>query len=324
MRNDDCHHHDQGARLSYREQMSQGRPAESAGLAVRGTDRRRANGSGALSIRLFARLVAVAGVFFVLAVSSASALLVHHRLGRFGAVNQPAFGQPEGVAVDQSNGDLLVVDAGEGAGTLSRYHEDGTPANFSALGTNVINVPGLESAVYLTVQVAVDNSGGPASGDIYVAIPGGPVKIFAADGDQLGELTESKEGPFVYICGVGVDSAGAVYVADARQHEVHKFVPTANPPVTANNTANFPLGGEYCQIATGAGPPAGFFFTRAFGILEKFDSATGASQYVVDPNAVQLAAVNTSPTDGDVLASQREGGIVEYDASAAGGPSRRS
>ena len=311
--------------MSYHEQTPQGRPVESEDIAVRGTGRRRAGGSGAPSLRLVARLVAVVGVLFVLLSSSASAVLVHHRLGLFGAVNQPAFGKAEGVAVDQATGDVLVVDAGEGAGTLSRYHEDGTPANFSALGTNVIKVPGLEFAFFSLVQVAVDSSGGPSNGDIYVAIPHGPVEIFAADGKQLGELTESKEGPFAFVCGVGVDPAGAVYVADLLQQDVHKFVPTGKSPVTADNTANFPLSGPACQIATGAGPTAGFFFTAPFGAgLEKIDSATGVTQYVVAPQSNAIAAVDSSPTDGHVFVTEGPATIVEYDASQPGGASQRS
>ncbi|HEY4812133.1 MAG TPA: hypothetical protein VIH71_13850, partial [Solirubrobacteraceae bacterium] len=161
MRNDDCHHHDQGARLRHHEQTSQGSPVESGCMAVRGAGGRRVDGSGAPSVRLVALLVAVVGVLFVLVPSSASALLVHHHLGSFGALDQPVFGQAESLAVDQSTGDVLVVDAGAGVGTLSRFHEDGSPADFSALGTNVITVPGLESAAFALVQVAVDNSGGP-------------------------------------------------------------------------------------------------------------------------------------------------------------------
>ncbi|HTD07721.1 MAG TPA: hypothetical protein VK680_02410, partial [Solirubrobacteraceae bacterium] len=263
-------------------------------------------------------------MLFVLVPSSASALLVHHQLGRFGALDQPVFAQAEGLAVDQSTGDVLVVDAGEGVGTLSRYHEDGSPADFSALGTNVITVPGLEFASFGLVQVAVDDSGGPADGDIYVAIPDGPVKIFAADGEPLTELTESKEGPFGYACGVGVDSAGAVYVVDSGSEVVHKFVPAGNPPVTADNTANFPIPGGTCQVTIGAGPTAGFFFTVKTNELEKVDSATGVYQYSVTPPLFgpRLAAVD--PSDGDVFVSQREAGVFEYDASEASGASRRS
>jgi hypothetical protein len=75
-------------------------------------------------------------------VLSAQAFAAQHPfLETFGSAAQPTFGEPEGMAVDQATGDLLVIDAG--AGTISRFKSDGTPANFSAFGTNVIDGHGL-------------------------------------------------------------------------------------------------------------------------------------------------------------------------------------
>ena len=155
-----------------------------------------------------------------------------------------------------------------------------------------------------------------------LAIPAGPVKIFAADGEPLKELTESKEGPFSFVCGVGVDPAGSVYVSDGAE-VIRKFVPAGNPPVTADNTANFPIAGS-CQVAAGAGSTAGFFFAPKGNELAKVDSATGATQYSVTPLAVGVNLAAVDPSDGDVLANERGGGVVEYDASEASGASRRS
>lgn len=80
-------------------------------------------------------LVLCAGLLLVPA--SASAAESHAFLEKFGSANQPTFGEPEGMAVDQATGDLLVIDSGNQ--TLSRFKPDGTPDNFSALGTNVID-----------------------------------------------------------------------------------------------------------------------------------------------------------------------------------------
>jgi hypothetical protein len=79
---------------------------------------------------------AIIGVLLVVP-SLASAAKTHVFLETFGSVAQPTFGSPDGMAVDQSTGDLLVIDSGNQI--LSRFHEDGTPDNFSALGTNVID-----------------------------------------------------------------------------------------------------------------------------------------------------------------------------------------
>jgi hypothetical protein len=75
----------------------------------------RAKGSGAPSLRLgLAPLLALAALL-ALAVSlasaaSASAAQTHPFLETFGSAAQPTFTEPEGLAVDQSNGDVLVID----------------------------------------------------------------------------------------------------------------------------------------------------------------------------------------------------------------------
>jgi hypothetical protein len=167
------------------------------------------------------------------------------------------------MAVDQSTGNLLVIDAE--AGTVSRYHPDGTPADFSALGTNVIDGVGTgdktpESGLSFDedgalVQIAVDNSGGVGEGDIYVTqIEQQLVDIFAADGTYLGQLTGSSAGTFQGPAGVTVDSDGSVYVSDPSAEAIHKYVPSANPPANSDNTANFAFDGRPFGIAAGFGP----------------------------------------------------------------------
>jgi hypothetical protein len=72
-----------------------------------------------------------------MAPASASAASQHAFLEIFGSANQPTFGSPAGMAVDQSTGDVLVIDPEDQ--TLSRWNPDGTPANFSADGSNEID-----------------------------------------------------------------------------------------------------------------------------------------------------------------------------------------
>jgi hypothetical protein len=76
----------------------------------------------------------LAGSLFFSAQASASGYKLK---GTFGGAAQPGFGKPIALAVDPASGDLLVVDVE--AQTLSRFNPDGTPDNFSAIGTNVIN-----------------------------------------------------------------------------------------------------------------------------------------------------------------------------------------
>ena len=125
----------------------------------------------------------------------------------------------------------------EGTNSIRRFKSDGTPDPFSALGTNVIDgQPGAggkpcaeepascdetpSGNIRISEQsvngIAVDESEGPAKGDIYVVqYYAELIDIFAPDGHYLGDLTQVTGGKLIeHPCGVAVDAGGAVYVAD--------------------------------------------------------------------------------------------------------------
>ncbi len=203
--------------------------------------------------RSWARVICVLGLSLCLgllfAPAPASALVAHVFKGSFGTANKPSFTEAQGMAVDQSTGDVLVIDAGKrgaGEGTISRWHKDGTPADFPALGSNVIE--GFTFHFPAGTQIAVDNSGGASAGDIYVASESGAVEIFDKNGNSLGQLTAYNAGPaaegaatpFGGVCGVTVDPAGDVYVGECSNGgAIHKYEPSGNPPVNADSSANF-------------------------------------------------------------------------------------
>lgn len=243
-----------------------------------------------------------------------AAALEHPFLGSFGVASQPTFTEAEGLAVDQSTGDLLVIDAGHrhaGEGTLSRWHPDGTPAPFSSLGTNVIG--GLRFNFPEEVQVAVDNSGGPTEGDIYVTqVEPASIRIYAPDGSSLGQLTNSSEGPLHEPCGVGVDSTGNVFVGDFSGH-IHKY---GDPPVNGTTT-DFGFA-ENCTLAAGAGTTAGALFAaHLHGSLAKLDGATGLEDFALDPGPTVTVSVN--PANGHVLATVLSE-VKEFDAGGSSAP----
>src|SRR5712672_1292823 len=93
--------------------------------SARGIDRGKVP---AASIGLAATVVGLLALMIVPAFASAAGL-EHAPRGIFGSAEQPTFTEAAGMAVDQSTGDVLVIDPGTGA--LLRYHEDGTPANFT-------------------------------------------------------------------------------------------------------------------------------------------------------------------------------------------------
>jgi hypothetical protein len=248
----------------------------------------------------------------------------HLLLETFGSAAQPNFEEANALAVDRSSGDLLVVDVK--TKTLSRYNPDGTPADFSALGTNTIDAKGTGQCATVPAdcdqtpqngfsfgpfageqQIAVDNSSTTTDGDIYVTqapqAAGNLVDIFASSGKYLGQLTAAGATKFGTTgfpfspCGVAVDDGGDVYLAAGFENRIYKFDPSANPPVNADNTAIFPLSEPVCNLAAGAGPSAGSLFVNTFlqttgNSVLKLDRAGGAVQAIVDPGVDSLIAVD--------------------------------
>ena len=283
-----------------------------------------------------ATLACAALAVFVLGATPAVALKSRHFEETFGSAAKPAFGQDEGLAVQQGSGDLLVID--KAAGTLSRFTPNGEADPFAALETNTIDAKrgpgskpcaeepsscdetpqhGLSFGSAQEVQVAVDESGSATDGNIYLTQAGQHlVDIFAADGHYLGQLTKSGATNLGEACGVAVDPSGAVYVGDYTNNKVHKYVRAANPPLNTSNTANFSV--EHpCTLAAGVGPSAGALFAATYnGPVTKLDSASGAVRYVLAPGPV--TAVSVDGRTGDVLLA-KGAEVVEYDASEAGG-----
>lgn len=233
---------------------------------------------------------------------------------------EPSFDEAQGLAFDQQSGDLLVID--RPAGTLSRFHADGTPDEFEALGSNVISGFGFSTfADPGEVQVAVDESGGATKGNIYVTEPETKVvSIFSSRGELLGQLTQSSEGSLNEPCGVAVDPSGDVYVGDFSGH-IYKYEPSGNPVVNTDNVANFAYP-EDCALVAGVGPSTGFIFPIKFhSKVAKLDIAAGEEKYVVDPGPTTTDTINSA--SGRLLtASGKE--VKEFDVSGGGAAEKLS
>jgi hypothetical protein len=289
-------------------------------------------GSGAPAARRLAALLsastAIAGLM-ALTAATAAAVPLHPFLETFGSAAQPSFDNPSGIAIYQATGDVYVMDNGSPA-SIKRYKPDGTPDNFSALGTNVIDGAGgadltpeggLGFASPAESQIAVDNSGSATDGNIYVTQSSpNAINVFSATGAYLGRLTGAGATPFTEACGVAVDPAGAVYVGDYSSG-IHKFVPAANPPVNADHTTTFTSTTNPCTLAAGSGAAAGFLFPAQYnGPISKIDSSTGDLKYSFSEG---VRTVSADPASGNVYAAKGSE-FQEFDASGAGSATQLS
>jgi hypothetical protein len=242
-----------------------------------------------------------------LGASAAQAELTHVYSGTSfgpGGVGSGRFEQIIGVTVQQSSGDVFVLDKA-GSGRLYKFNAAGEPVDFSSTGTNAIE--GVGTGFDYEEQVAVDDSNGPDAGDIYVANSVG-VRIYAASGTFLGELTGGD------MCGVAVDPSGNVYVGVFSEGTVRRYAPSANPVTSADETGAMGGLGSICNLAVDS---AGDVYADA-------PYSTGVSKY----DALQFGSLSASgefvdhgktvtvdPTSGEVFIDQG-GEIAQYDGSS--------
>ncbi len=225
------------------------------------------------------------------------AALIHEFDSYFGG---GSLATPEALAVDQTTGDLYVLERGDGC--VSRFYgerggpEALEPHDFSATGTN--QLCGLQFRESPSAaQVAIDNSGTSTEGEIYVNSPlrneVGATLGYDPEGNLDTELPPHGE---EYICGVATDSAGGVHVA---QHYSGIWDYSHNDPVT---DADF-LGGAY------EGPICGI--ARASSGLKYNVFEPNGPVIKVPPSTVlrdATYALTLDPSSDDVYLS--EGGLV--------------
>jgi hypothetical protein len=208
---------------------------------------------------IVAALCVLAGGLVFSGAPAFAAFSLHPFKGSFTAGGLSSFVNVQSIAVDESTGDVYVYDAG-GEGSIYKFNAAGEPAAFSGLEATAhpdviegVGAPGSKSRS----EIAVDNSSGPAKGDIYVAYKGashasvyGSTGLPLAGGELTGEGTPAEGGE---PCGVAVDPSGHVYVAFASGF-VNKYTPATNPAVNADYTSSLAglaanAGQQICNIA---------------------------------------------------------------------------
>ncbi len=171
---------------------------------------------------MFSRRIATAVSLAVLAIvamgTSAAPVLAaggaHPFVTSFGS-----FTNPNGIAIDESTGDVYVADIG--TNTVYKFDANGNPVEYSALHSNALAGAGTPAASFSFPSVsdtpaalAVDNSTGtsdPSRGDLYVMDAGhNAIDKFSADGTYLSQIV----GPFQEgLVGLAVSAQGDLQVA---------------------------------------------------------------------------------------------------------------
>jgi hypothetical protein len=208
-------------------------------------------------IRRFAIVVSlVVSAIVLMAVGASPALAgTHPFVGSFGS-----FSNPNGIAVDESSGDVYVADIG--TNTVYKFDANGGPTEFSALKSNALTGSGTPAHGFsfpsslpdTPAAIAVDNSTSPTDpsrDDLYVMDAGhGVIDKFSPSGEYLNQITgfEPATGSSEHeLLGLAVDANGTVHVDTVTHNRISGEVPvdefddsTANRLVAEqqNETAN--------------------------------------------------------------------------------------
>lgn len=130
-----------------------------------------------------------------------------------------SFSNPNGIAVQESTGDVYVADIG--TDTVSKFDAAGNPVEFSGLHSNALNGGSTPAGSFsfpsvsgTPAAVVVDNStdpSDPSRGDLYVMDAGhNVIDKFSSEGMYLSQIT----GPFEEgLVGLAVTADGNVQVA---------------------------------------------------------------------------------------------------------------
>jgi hypothetical protein len=271
-----------------------------------------AKGTRASALRLVVLLALTAAALLALTAAPASAVQLRTHQTSFATFT----GQnPQALAVDQSNGDIYAISTE--TDTVSRFNSSGSPKNFTAgpnADTNTLTGLSFENYPSLA-EIAIDNSGGPSNGNIYVTqSTTGQVKVFSSSGAPLGALTGSgtPAGGFGEDCGVAVDqSNGNVYIA-SYENRVWRYSPTGATVVEANYSGGIATSINPCQLAVASGSlyVHNWQETPNIGVgpLRKYATSAFALGAPPSPSSTLLdgkaTAVATDPSNGNVYVDE--------------------
>jgi phosphodiesterase/alkaline phosphatase D-like protein len=205
----------------------------------------------------------------------------------FGSAGSGAghFSSPQGVAFDQSSGDVYVADAGNFR--VEKFSETGTFILAFGQGVDVttggnvcsaasgdtcgVATQGSAAGEFSTPTfVAVDNSSGPSAGDVYV---GDPVADVVSKFDSSGNLITSwgssgqlnGSSTFQSIDGIAVDSSGNLFVINTN-NQLYEFAQDGTAVTNFATTRGMSANG----LAVGSS--GNFFKVNGDGSVEEMTS----------------------------------------------------
>jgi hypothetical protein len=268
-------------------------------------------------VRLLRRVCGLAiGIVLGMA-GSASALLVHPFAASFGSLSNP-----QAVAVDQTTGDVYVIDAG--SATVQKFDSSGIPTDFSAVSSNTLDGAGgvdqtPEGGFFFdtnsAAQLTVDNSGSANDGYLYVTNSfAGVIDVFDSTGTFVGEIDGSAASPQTGFepCGVAVDGSGSVYASYSEGH-VDKYNPIDGDPTQDTFDSQLQNLNGTCNIAVDTLGSV-YVSSRWGGPVTKYDPSQfgQASPSGTEVDGTSLA-VAVDPTTNDVYVDHGDR-IFQYDS----------
>ncbi len=219
----------------------------------------------------------------------------HPFLREFGHNATEAFSNPNGIAVDESTGDVYVADIG--TDTVYKFDASGNSLDFAALGSNALTGAATEAksfsfpSVYGTpAAIAVDNACvqhnpaltgkaceefDPSAGDLYVMDGGnGVIDKFSPSGEYLSQMGGFGSG----MLGLGVDGSGTVHIdlTPGSRGSV-LLIDEFDDAATNHLIARQPLEGEF-WINASPGIPNGVSKAHGFAV-----STTGDNYPMYEP-----------------------------------------
>ena len=259
---------------------------------------------------MHAASIATAVCTLLLGLAATPAHAIFLPISHFGSQGSAAgaFVTPVGVAIDQTTGDVYVADSGNarvqkfdssGGAFIAAWGwgvRDGVAQSEVCTSACLAGLAGSGAGQFSRpTSIAVDSSGGPSSGDVYVGdASNNVISKFDTDGNFLATIdgTSSTQGHFQSVVGIAVDQSGNLWVADDGTDNVIEFDDQGNFLQQWNDTY-----GQTVAIAVDS--TNGFvYLIRGFLTTERWN-LTGGDQTEIDGVGTAMS-VTVDPQSGTV------------------------